>query len=289
MTTRGRTAASLRPTTPPDPTLNTRPVPRTRNFTPRSFGPGAVPNIRDLIRPVEAVREESDPATYLDSMHAEYYANSLLEDEILRLIQEVQHLDEVIYNGIVTCNPTWGFYVFATDYSPDVLEKLPQAMNHLIEATRRNVRQLSTSAYADEAYRRFKLDVVLDEENLSGASDDRVREEFRAQLRTLQMLDEEDYIQLPARNYACLVLDRPTVFMLADLSFPEDMEQDYLLFHSTTIKVVDAWWKRPATNISPYRGVGHCPITGLAWFYLSLCTSANSGAMEDIWPLEKEY
>ena len=150
--------------------------------------------------------------------------------------------------------------------------------------SRRNIRVQSASAYTDEAYRRFKLSVVEDEETLSGASDDRIREEFRAQLRTLQQLNENDWIRAPARNYACLVLDGPTVSMLADLSFPEDMRQDWELFHPKTIKVVDAWWK--VTNGSSYRGVGYCPITSLTRFYMLVTSAANSGAMEDLCPLE---
>ncbi|GIJ92660.1 hypothetical protein Asppvi_001938 [Aspergillus pseudoviridinutans] len=116
----------------------------------------------------------------------------------------------------------WDFYAFVSDYSADVLEKIPLAMDHLIQVTRRNIRAQSTSAYTGEACHRFKLSVVEDEETLSGASDDRVREEFRAQLRTLQQLNENDWIRAPARNDACLVLDKPTVSMLADLSFPEE-------------------------------------------------------------------
>ncbi|KAF4153146.1 hypothetical protein CNMCM6936_000976 [Aspergillus lentulus] len=269
MSTRARPPASQRPTTPPDPTLHTRPVPRTRHFTPRDFGPGAVPNINELVRPLEEVRQDADPATYVNPMDAQLFAT--LQDEIWDLLKEIE-LHEFDYNEAEELrgrDPTWGFYAFVTDYSADVLGKIPRAMDHLIEACHR-----------------FKLSVVEDDETLSGASDDRVREEFRAQLRTLQQLNENDWIRAPARNYACLVLDKPTVSMLADLSFPEDIRQDWELFHPKTIKVVDAWWKRPATNVSSYRGVGHCPITSLARFYMLVTSAANSGAMEDLCPLE---
>lgn len=63
MPVRKRPAGSLRPTTPPDPTVSTRPVPSTRNFTPRSFGPGAAPNVRALVRYPQNIRAEADPAT----------------------------------------------------------------------------------------------------------------------------------------------------------------------------------------------------------------------------------
>lgn len=123
-----------------------------------------------------------------------------------------------------------------------------------------------------------------DEETLSGASDDRIREEFRAQPRTLQQFNENDWIRAPARNYACLVLDGPTVSMLADLSFPYDTRQDWELFHLTMINVVGAWWK--ATNGSSYRGVGYCAIISLTRFYILATSVGNSGAMEDLCPLE---
>ncbi|GAQ03709.1 hypothetical protein ALT_1030 [Aspergillus lentulus] len=285
MSTRARLPASQRPATPPDPTLRTRPVPRTRNFTPRCYGPGAVPNINELVRPLEEVRQDADPATYVHPMDAQLFA--MLQDEIWYLLKDIE-LHEFDYNEAEQLrgrDPTWGFYAFVTQYSADVLEKIPQAMDHLIKVTRRNIRAQSTSAYTDEACQRFKLSVVEDEETLSGASDDRVREEFRAQLRTLQQLNENDWIRAPARNYACLVLDKPTVSMLANLSFPEEIRQDWELFHPKTIKVVDAWWKR-ATNVSSYRGVGHCPITSLARFYMLVTSTASSGAMEDLCPLE---
>lgn len=83
MTTRGRPPGSLRPTTPPDPTLTTRPVPRTRTYTPQSYGPGAAPNIRNLVCNPEQVRAESDPATYLNPMDAQY--SHILQDGIYRL------------------------------------------------------------------------------------------------------------------------------------------------------------------------------------------------------------
>ena len=89
--------------------------------------------------------------------------------------------------------------------------------------SRRNIRVQSASAYTDEAYRRFKLRVLEDEETLSGTSDDRIREKFRAQLRTPQQFNENDWIRPPARNYAYLLLDEPTVSVLAALSFPNDM------------------------------------------------------------------
>ncbi|ODM19646.1 hypothetical protein SI65_04631 [Aspergillus cristatus] len=210
------------------------------------------PGPRELVRRPRDLHAEADPATYVNPMDARIFPK--LQDEIYKLLEEVE-LREVVFNEaeeILARDPTWGFYAFIMDYPPDMLEKIPQAMENLIEVTRRNIRAQSTSAYTEEAFRRFKLGVVEDKEALSGASDDRVRAEFRAQLRTLQQLGENDFIRTPARNYACLVLDKPTVFMLADLSFPDNMRDDWPHFHVKAIRIVDAWWKRPATNVSSY-------------------------------------
>lgn len=215
--------------------------------------------------------------------------SNIFQDETYRLLQKVERL-KTVYNEhdeILAVDPTWGFYAFVVDYDPDTLGKIPRAIQNLIDVTRRNIRAGSTSAYTDEALRRFKVDVVQDEEVLSGASDDRVREEFRAQLRGLRQLGGDRIILGPARNYACFVLDRTVVCMLADLSFAEDLREDWPRFHEKTIKLVDAWWERPATNLSDYRGVDYCPIHSLAYFYMDVSTSANSGAMEDLWPLKK--
>lgn len=209
MTTRGRPPGSLRPTTPTDPTLTTRPVPRTRTYTPQSYGPGAAPNIRDLVRNPEHVRAESDPATYLNSMDAQY--SHILQDGIYRLLKEVAEY-ETVFDGndeMLGVDPTWGVYAFVVDYDPDTLRKIPAAIHNLIQVTRRNIRAQSTSAYTDEALRRFKIDVVQDEEALSGASDHRIREEFRAHLRGLQQLGDDGVIRGAVRNYACLVLNQP--------------------------------------------------------------------------------
>lgn len=81
---------------------------------------------------------------------------------------------------------------------------------------------------------------MQDEEALSGASDNRVQEEFRAQPCGLHQLDEDGIIQGAVHNYMCLVLDRAVVYMLADLTFPEDLREDWRRFCEKTIKLVDA-------------------------------------------------
>lgn len=152
------------------------------------------------------------------------------------------------------------------DYDPDTLGRIPTAIHNLIEVTRRDIRAQSTTAYTEEAMRRFKIDVLQDQDALGGASD-RIREEFRAYLRGLHQLGEDGVIHGAVRNYACLVLDRSVVCVLADLTFPDDSDDDHLreeedwrLFREITIKLVDAWWERPVTNASAYRGVDRSTV-----------------------------
>jgi hypothetical protein len=77
-------------------------------------------------------------------------------------------------------DPTWGFYIFVTDYSAKVSENIPQAMETLMGVVQRGLRYWTCPPYAEEAFRRFKLDLVEDQAALEGASYDRIREEFRA-------------------------------------------------------------------------------------------------------------
>ncbi|KAL4902356.1 hypothetical protein BDW74DRAFT_180861 [Aspergillus multicolor] len=295
MTTRGKPPSSFRPTTPPDPTLTTRPVPRTRTFTVQSFGPGSASSIKSVIRTPEQVRAESDPATYLNPLDAQY--SHILQDPIYQLIQEV-HADSEVVPGELEPHehepdPTWGFYAFVVDYDAETLAKIPSALANLVEVTRWRIRASSTAQYTDEALRRFKIDVVQHEEALSCASDDRVREEFRAFLRGLNLLDDcavgsMTVLGASMRNYACLVLNRPTICLLADLAFPRELRGDYRIFRKNTIKLVDAWWQRQTANVSAYRGIDFIPINSLANYYGELLSSANGGAMEDLWPFAKQ-
>lgn len=85
-----------------------------------------------------------------------------LLDEIYRLLEEVNRR-ELVFNAageILGRDPTWRFYAFVTDYVPGTLEKIPQAIENLIEVTRRNIRAQSTSAYTEEVFRRLELNVV---------------------------------------------------------------------------------------------------------------------------------
>jgi hypothetical protein len=115
MSTRGRPHGSApRPTTPPDPTLTTRPVPRHRNFRPICFGQGTASDL-----PLRSVVEldglpEADPA---------------LSRGNYRLFDRVRELLDLVCDQELTTNPdevpcgisTWGLWAFVTEYSSSVL------------------------------------------------------------------------------------------------------------------------------------------------------------------------
>jgi hypothetical protein len=282
MTTRGRPPGLVRPTTPPDPTLNARPVPSYRNFVPLSFGQGAASEL--TVRSLQELDTllGADPQNTDDQFHLKEF------DTVHNLLEQVER-HEQLHNEdeVLGRDPTWGFYVFVTDYSPTNIENIPRAMENLVKAVERSARD-SPRVYMDEASRRFKLDVVEDKEALSGASDDRVREEFRAHLRTTRLLDSVGCIWPPARNMACFVLDRTTTSMLANLSFIDGNQMDeYKAFEGKSIKVVDSLWERPHMNTSPdrgvpYRGVDHCPLYFILSLYLRLTKNTH---MRDLYPM----
>ena len=95
----------------------------------------------------------------------------------------------------------------------------------------------------DEALHWFKINIVQDKQALSGALNDHIQEEFKAHLHGLHQLSDDGVICGAVYNYACLGLNQPVVCMLAGLTFPEDLREDWQLFHENTIKLVDAWWE----------------------------------------------
>lgn len=99
----------------------------------RSYGPGAAPNIRDLVHNPEHVCAESDLATYLNPMDAQY--SHFLQDRIYWLLKGVAEY-ETVFDGndeILGIDLTWGLYAFVVDYEPDTLGKILAAMHNLIK------------------------------------------------------------------------------------------------------------------------------------------------------------
>ncbi|KAK2767054.1 hypothetical protein FQN54_006372 [Arachnomyces sp. PD_36] len=197
-------------------------------------------------------------------------------------------------NGPVERNPdadpTWGYYVFVTDYSATAEEHLSSAIENLMRVVQRSLTQFTVPPFSEETFRRFKLDVIQDKGALDGASDDRIREEFRAQIRGQGLVDREGDIKFtPARNMVCLVFKSATIEMLSSLVFPGDNEEDHEVFRQNTVRAIDNCFDHSGSgDMSDYRGVGDCPITSLPRLYMLITSDGNSGAMEDLHPINSE-
>ncbi|PKY09341.1 hypothetical protein P168DRAFT_34932 [Aspergillus campestris IBT 28561] len=263
MSGRGQRPEEPRPITPPDPTLATRPVPPTRSYIARSFGPAATSDIQRTARSMTELEAEADPATHPQA--PENYYPSV--DETRKLLKEVENW------AFVEDDPTWGYYVFVTTYSDSAREKLPQALANWVKVAQKCLSIGTLPIYSDEAFRRFKFNVVEDRDALDGASVDRVREEFRAQIRGLHLGegDNEDDdpgtsgFMPPARNQACFLLDEAAITMLADIgSLPDDAVRFYRTYNHKTVTVVDGFWDRSRQDPrETYRGVGQLAVAGI--------------------------
>lgn len=141
----------------------------------------------------------------------------------------------------VESDPTWRFYIFVTTYSQTATNDLDQAVKHLLNVQHRHLKADADppDVFANEAYHRLKFDVVTDQEALDSASDDRVRECFRAHVRSLELWDDPNEFMPPSRNFACLVLDDKKIQMLVNLSFQEDDIQEFFTFRACKLKATD--------------------------------------------------
>jgi len=276
-----RRAPPLRPTTPTDPTLVTHPVPRKRKFSIRSFGPGAAmdPSTTD------------DSYWTIDAMDRRWENFKRTagggEDDGLEnraVLDKIQYSESISWreDEVVVPQPTWGFYVFLTDRDEATKELAPRAMENWV----RLIRQVQgadnadePTPCADEVLRRFRLDLVdIEQETVAGqpASIDRVRECFRALVRSLEISDDydgehggEDYFSAPppTRNTVCLALNADNIRMLANLT----LGQEHRTYEAFQVQAVDIKWKRPkfTTSSSEYRGVRHVCIDELARVYIT--------------------
>ncbi|KAJ6186225.1 hypothetical protein N7519_007526 [Penicillium mononematosum] len=144
MTTRGQPPGLVRSTTPPDPTLNVRPVPSYRNFAFRSFGQGAAVSDLTTVRSLQELDTlpEADPET----SDLRFYSKR--SDTVRNLLQQVEE-HEQLYSGdeVLRRDPTWGFFVFVTDYSPTNIENIPRAMEKPSEIDRAHYAKESSCLY----------------------------------------------------------------------------------------------------------------------------------------------
>lgn len=152
--------------------------------------------------------------------------------------------------------------------------------------------------YRDVVLKRFKLDIVEDE-SLESASDDRVREEFRAGMKGLDFAAREgedapeallSTVPNPSENI-CLAFDEARITMLADIAFGEQ-KVDLERFEGMTVRAVDGTWRRPAeVKVNEtYRGVGDVFIIGLAELFEVMASPVGGGhsflgIMHDLHPL----
>lgn len=125
--------------------------------------------------------------------------------------------------------------------------------------------------YAEETFRRFKLDLIYEQESLASALIDRVRECSRALVRSLEITDDNEEYEWepPTRNTVCLVLDAESIQMLANLTFRDDCDyiEEYRFFETCRVQAVDIKWQRPEETLSEYRGVRDVSIADLARMY----------------------
>jgi len=258
MTGRGQAGLPpLRPTTPTDPTLVSRPVPRKRAFAIHSFGPGAAIDTSLA----ESHDWDAKRAFWngLDRAAAAESENSnWITSDVRHLLDTIRFYDETIYreDGAFTPEPTWGFYVFLTDYQA-TRDDISRAMENWVKAIQRGLCYPDESKiYSDEAFRRLRLDLVYDEEALNHASIDRVRECFRALVRSFELADGENEWAGPPRNSTCLVLNAQKVQMLANLTFSEDEDdlEQTRGFLDCHVTAVDIHWQRPEMTRDNWRG-----------------------------------
>jgi hypothetical protein len=284
-------AIPFRPVTPPAP--DSLSVPEKKLFTAvRSVGSGAAADIKSQVRAVKDIERSSGG----DSRACGNDWYHVLLDEIETFAERVHHDEDLE----PTNDPTWGFRVIVTSFSPPARERLPQALANWIQAQEWALQQtISQHDYQQEVLRRFKLDVVEDD-LLENASDDRVREEFRAWMRGLDFTPrdkEEEYaggllstVHNPSENI-CLVLDEARIIMLAELAFDEPKD-DLERFEGLTVRAIDGTWRRPAEVKAneTYRGVGDVSIVGLAELFGVMASPDGGGhsflgIMHDLHPL----
>lgn len=281
----------IRPVTPPAP--DSLSVPKKQRFTAvRSVGSGVAANVRSQVRATKDIEQSVNGSR---TRSRSWY--QVLLEHIEDFAWRCHHDEEIEPPN----DPTWGFRVFVTSHSPAAREKLPQALANWTQAQELWLQHLiGQPEYRQEVLKRFKLDIVEDE-SLEGASDDRVREEFRAWMTGLGFTareEEEDEVSVaflstvhnPSENMS-LVLDEARIIMLADLTFG-DPKDDLDRFECMTVRAIDGTWRRPAeVKVNEtYRGVGDVSIVGLAELFNVMASPEGGGhsyfgIMHDLHPL----
>lgn len=179
---------------------------------------------------------------------------------------------------VIVPQPTWGYYVFLTTCDQTSRDSLPCAMDNWVKAIWRqhSGRADPPSVLAAEALRRFKLDLVDEQDTLESASIDRVRACFRTLVRSRELSDREDDWVPPTCNRICLIPNADKVQMLCDLPFHEDRFKEFAALDECRVQAVDIEWERPKATTSDYRGVTDVSVVGLGRAYDILRSGASS-------------
>jgi hypothetical protein len=273
----GRNNPPPRPPTP-DPTLVTHPVPRKKAFPISSFGPGVAID-SSTIDPTVSARKEWWDNFYRAAGPIE--PENHVQEENYAVLDKIRDKEAVGWrkDDIIFPHPTWGFYVFLVDYDLATKDSAPLAMENwvrLIQLVQGADNASSPDPYANELFRRLRMDLVDIKQEMTGsASVDRVRECFRSQIRSLDITDEEeDLWPPPTRNNVGLVLNADLVRKLANLDFNQDLD----MYEAYRVQAVDIIWQPSDVAHRGYKGVKDIPITDLARLY-QVCM----GGLEDFY------
>lgn len=220
--------------------------------------------------------------------------------DLLKVVESKENILSHDGKVFLERDPTWGFYVFLTSYSEEVSANIPRAMETLIGVLQRKLPYWTCPPYAEEAFRRFKLDLVEDQAALEGATHDRIRAEFqalcRAKIRDVTSSKEfegKETFDLwsRARYMACLVLDEAAVSTLANVPHFEDQkDHDRFLINMVILKIVDRFWQRPppvVLSTEDYRGVADCSIGRLPLLYHEITSYSGWHAVEQFWDYQR--
>jgi len=168
----------------PDPTLKSRPVPRERDYHMRSVGPGSTPQVRENYQPVKELLQQASNYGLEPQIYFEEDIRQLLE--FLTSEHEIDFREDDSF-----IEPTWGPTIMVTAYSEKAKQNLDQALSNLVEACRRFLfKDPLFEPWARETFNRLKFEVIEDKESLENASDDRVREDFNAHVRSLRLFGD---------------------------------------------------------------------------------------------------
>lgn len=296
MTSRGRKPSPV-PLPPCDPTLESCPVPWERHYPVRAFGPGSTPEAQHIFQSLEELNQHPKSTVgnaYTDN-DGKYIFEALTSESAMDWREDGSNAGE----------QTWGPTIVITAYSDKASQNIDRAIENLVEIIHRYfLRRPRSMAFAMEAFKRLKLDLIKHKDLLGNASDDRVREEFNAHVRSLRLFpadslwDEECSHNLnrprgPRRYDFCIVLDEEKFDCLAGITFPENINKDTDVLKGISIKLVDRRWTYPEKARDEgglgsqlkriYSGTDMCPITDLPLVCARIYEHAG---LEEMFPLD---